>query len=108
MGFKKSAAPNPAVVYKALLIMLLDVLATMGAFFLGMWFRYDFAFQEIRTDHINGYLSAIGPWCVITILVFLVFRLYSSIWAFVSTSEVFRIIGAYIVLAVIGVWGLPL
>ena len=104
MGFKKPAGPNPAVLYKAFLIMLLDVVATMASFFLGMWFRYDFAFQEIRIDHINGYLSAIGPWCVITILVFLVFRLYSSIWAFVSTSEVFRIIGAYIVLAVVGVW----
>ena len=33
---------------------------------------------------------------------FLCFRLYSSIWAFVSTSEVFRIAGAYLVLAVIG------
>ena len=103
MGFKKTAGINPASVYKALLIMLLDVLATMGSYFLGLWFRYDFAFQEIRIDHINGYLSAIGPWCIVTILVFLVFRLYSSIWAFVSTSEVFRIIGAYIVLAVAGV-----
>ena len=103
MGFKKNAGPNPASFYKVILIMLLDVLATMTSFFLGMWFRYDFAFQEIRIDHINGYLSAIGPWCAITIAVFLVFRLYSSIWAFVSTSEVFRIIGAYIVLAVIGV-----
>ncbi|MBP3684206.1 MAG: polysaccharide biosynthesis protein [Oscillospiraceae bacterium] len=103
MGFKKPSGHNPSSFYKAVLIMLLDVLATMASFFLGMWFRYDFAFQEIRVDHINGYLSAIGPWCAITILVFLVFRLYSSIWAFVSTSEVFRIIGAYIVLAIIGV-----
>ena len=103
MGFKKPAGTNPASLYKALLIMLLDVLATMGSFFLGMWFRYDFAFQEIRIDHINGYLSAIGPWCAITLVVFMVFRLYSSIWAFVSTSEVFRIIGAYIALALIGV-----
>ena len=103
MVFKKPAGFNPASFYKAALIMLLDVAATTVSFFLGMWFRYDFAFQEIRIDHINGYLSAIGPWCIITILVFLVFRLYSSIWAFVSTSEVFRIIGAYIVLAIIGV-----
>ena len=104
MGLKKPAGLNAASIYKVILIMLLDVLATMGAFFLGMWFRYDFAFQEIRIDHINGYLSAIGPWCIITIAVFMLFRLYSSIWAFVSTSEVFRIIGAYILLAVIGVW----
>ena len=103
MGFRKPLGTNLSSLYKVLFIMLLDVAATMVSFFLGMWFRYDFAFQEIRIDHINGYLSAIGPWCAITVLVFLLFRLYSSIWAFVSTSEVFRIIGAYIVLAVIGV-----
>ena len=103
MAIKKQNNLNLTSISKVLLIMLLDVLATMGAFFLGLWFRYDFAFQEIRIDHINGYLSAIGPWCAITVLVFLCFRLYSSIWAFVSTSEVFRIIGAYLVLAVMGV-----
>jgi len=103
MGLKKPAKQNLTALSKVLLIMLLDVLGTAGSFFLGLWFRYDFAFQEIRIDHINGYLSAIGPWCAITILVFLVFKLYSSIWAFVSTSEVFRIIGAYVVLAVSGV-----
>ena len=104
MGLKKPARLNTSSFYKVAIIMVLDVLATMGSFFLGMWFRYDFAFQDIRIDHINGYLSAVGPWCLITIAVFLVFRLYSSIWAFVSTSEVFRIIGAYIALAVLGVW----
>ena len=83
--------------------MLLDVLATSASFFLGLWFRYDFSFAEMREVHFEGFLSAIGPWCVITVIVFMCFRLYSSIWAFVSTSEVFRIIGAYVVLAVIGV-----
>ena len=103
MVLKKPNNLNLAALSKVVLIMMLDVLATTGSFFLGLWFRYDFTFQDIRIDHINGYLSAIGPWCVITIVVFVLFRLYSSIWAFVSTSEVFRIIGAYIVLAVIGV-----
>ncbi len=56
----------------------------------------------MRQVHWQGYLSAIGPWCLITVAVFWCFRLYSSIWAFVSTSEVFRITGAYLVLAVIG------
>ena len=51
----------------------------------------------------EGFLSAIGLWCVITLLVFWIFRLYNSIWAFVSTPEVFRITGAYVVLGVIGV-----
>ena len=94
---------NKTVLTKVLLIMALDVIATTVSFFLGLWFRYDFSFQEIRAVHLSGFLSAIGPWCAITVLVFACFRLYSSIWAYVSTSEVFRIIGAYLVLAAVGV-----
>ena len=93
---------NFSTISKVTLIMLLDVLATTVSFFLGLWFRYDFSFAEIREVHLQGYLSAIGPWCVITLVVFWVFKLYNSIWAFVSTSEVFRIAGAYVVLGVIG------
>ncbi len=103
MPIRKPTFLNFSVLSKVLLIMTMDVVATMASFFLGLWFRYDFSFQEIRAEHLQGFLSAIGPWCAITVVVFLCFRLYSSIWAFVSTSEVFRIIGAYLVLAVIGV-----
>ena len=102
MDMNKPQFLSRAVLGKVLLIMAGNVVATMLSFFLGLWFRYDFSFQEIRAEHLQGFLSAIGPWCVITIVVFLCFRLYSSIWAFVSTSEVFRIAGAYLVLAVIG------
>ena len=102
MGIKRSGNFSFPVVAKVAAIMLLDVVATMASFFLGLWFRADFAFENIRQVHLMGYLNAIGPWCAITIVVFMCFRLYSSIWAFVSTSEVFRITGAYLVLAVIG------
>ncbi len=103
MGLKKPGSVTRSSINKVLLIMLLDTLSTAGSFFLGLWFRYDFSIQDMRVDHINGYLSAIGLWCAITVFVFLVFRLYSSLWAFVRTSEVFRIVGAYLVLAVVGV-----
>ncbi len=107
MFSKKPNNFNMNVFLKAVLIMLLDVAATAGSYFLGLWFRYDFSFQDMRVTHWEGFLSAIGPWCLITVLVFLIFRLYSSIWAFVSTSEVFRIIGAYITLAVVGIMLFP-
>ena len=88
---------------RAVMVAVLDVLATVACYFFGLWFRYDFVFQDISSAHLEGYLQAILPWCVITVCVFLVFRLYNCIWAFVSTSEVFRIVGAYVVLAVLGV-----
>ena len=103
MVSRKLGKWNYTVVSKVVLIALLDVLSTAASYFLGLWLRYDFSFAQIRADHMQGYLSAIGPWCVITVLVFGLFKLYSSIWAYVSTSEVFRIAGAYIVLGVIGV-----
>ena len=88
---------------KVVLIIILDIIATAGSFFFGLWFRAEFMFSEIAVRHLEGYLSAILPWCAITVLVFALFKLYSSIWVYVSASEVFRIIGAYAVLAVVGV-----
>ena len=104
MGLKKTKKFNfVSISKKVIFIMFLDVLATMFSFFLGLWIRAEFAFDNIRADHMEGYLSNIGVWCAITVGVFLVCRLYNSIWAFVGTSEVFRITVAYIILGVIGV-----
>ncbi len=103
MGFRKREGRKVSSISKILMIMAMDVLATAVSFFFGLWFRADFVFENIRQTHIEGYLAAIGPWCMITVGVFLCFQLYSSIWAFVSTPEVFRVTGAYGVLAVIGV-----
>jgi len=103
MVSKKPNKVNIGTLSKVLIIMILDVISTLTCYFLGLWFRADFLFANIRETHLEGFLSMMAPWCLITIVVFCLFRLYSSIWAFVSTSEVFRIVGAYGVLAVIGV-----
>ena len=103
MVSRKQNTMNVSTISKIVAIMLLDIIATLTCFFLGLWFRADFSFENIRIAHMNGFMSMMGPWCAIMILVFCCFKLYSSIWAFVSTSEVFRIIGAYFVLGVIGV-----
>ena len=103
MNFLKRNKLNVKVMSRLAMIVMMDILATVICFFLGLWFRYDFAFENISQAHLHGYIYAIGPWCLITLAVFFCFRLYNSIWAFVSTSEVFRIVGAYLVLALIGV-----
>ena len=100
MNSLKQKKINFDTVSKLLLIVLLDVMATMVSFFFGLWFRADFIFSEIHSYHLDSFLPTMGIWCAITVAVFGLFRLYSSIWAFVSTSEVFRIVGAYLVLGV--------
>ena len=103
MGSSKKLKNRLNAASKVALIIILDIIATAGSFFLGLWFRADFHFAEISMRHLNGYLESILPWCAITVLVFALFKLYSSIWVYVSASEVFRIAGAYVVLAVVGV-----
>ena len=88
---------------KVLLIVIMDVFATALAFFLGLWFRFDFVYADIYQYFIDGYISTIGIWSAVTVAVLALFNLYNCIWVFVGTSEVFRILGAYVVLAVVGV-----
>ena len=91
---------------RILIIMLLDVLATAGSFFFALWLRFDFSFQNIDSGFVNGFAENILIWSLITLVVFAVFHLYNSIWVYVSTPEVFKIIGAYAVLGAIGVAGI--
>ena len=90
-------------VSKVLLVVLMDIFSTALAFFLGLWLRYDFTFGGIARYHLINYINTIGIWCAITVAVLAAFHLYNCIWVYVGTSEVFRILGAYLVLAVIGV-----
>ena len=94
---------NFSVLSKILLIMIVDIFATALAFFLGLWFRYEFVFSDISHHFIEGYVSTIGIWCAITVMMLAIFNMYNCIWVFVGTSEVFRILGAYGALAVVGV-----
>ena len=61
MLFKKPINFNLHVFLKALLIMTADIVATVTAFFLCLWFRYDFSSHEKRMTHWEGFLAAIGP-----------------------------------------------
>ena len=90
---------------KVLLIACLDVVSICIAFFAALWLRFDFQFNSIDRPFLTTYSQVILPWCGLCVLVFFLFRLYSSIWSFVSTDEMIRILESYGLLAVIA-WAL--
>ena len=85
---------------KAIVIAAVDVLSICIAFFAALWLRFDFQFNAIHPEFLHTYCAVILPWCAICIGLFALFGLYSSIWSFVSTDELLRILEAYTVLAV--------
>ena len=87
---------------KAFIIAAVDVLSICVAFFAALWLRFDFQFNSINHEYLLTYARIILPWCAISIAVFSMFKLYSSIWSFVSTDELMRVLESYGVLCVIG------
>ena len=97
---KLGKARLPAV-KKGILIAFLDTLSICIAYFAALWLRFDFRFNDISQLFLDTYACSILPWCIICLLTFALFGLYNSIWSYVSTDELIRILKAYAVLAVL-------
>lgn len=87
---------------RVLLIMLLDAMSIAGSFFLALWIRHDFHFRMISQRYIDGFNHTIIYWIIICLAVFWLFRLYSSIWSYVSIDALVRIMLSYAVLLAVG------
>ena len=86
---------------KALIIAAVDIVSICIAFFAALWLRFDFQFNAIEPQYLTTYVHVILPWCAISIGVFCLFGLYSSIWSFVSTDELMRVLESYAVLSIV-------
>ena len=86
---------------KAFIIAAVDVISICVAFFAALWLRFDFQFNAIEPQYLQTYSRVILPWCAISIGVFSLFGLYSSIWSFVSTDELMRVLESYLVLSIV-------
>ena len=98
---KKPSISHPALSRKAFLIAAMDILSIAMAYFFALWLRFDFQFNEISDVFLDHYLKIILPWCGVCIVTFALFGLYSSIWSFVSTDELLRILESYGLLALL-------
>ena len=77
---------------RAVLIGFADVMSVAVAYFFALLLRFDFRFSAIEERFLEGYQSSILIWCAITVVVFLICRLYHSIWRQASVAEMKSII----------------
>ena len=85
------------------ILAVLDALSIAGSFFFALWLRHEFKFFSIPAEYITTYTHTIGFWIIASISVFSIFKLYNNILTFAGQDDLFRIIIAYGVLAVVGV-----
>lgn len=82
---------------RAFLVLLFDVLVIFGSYYIAMLILNDFRFS-IPWGWMEFYLRSIPFWCIGTVCVFFIFRLYHSLWSYVGTNEFRNLILAFIVL----------
>ena len=87
---------------RTILIGFLDILSVAVCWFLALWLRFEFQFSAIPAWCRETYITLILPWCAAVVVVFAVCRLYSSIWGHVGADDLFRVVGAYCILGVVG------
>ena len=83
---------------QALMMAVGDIITIMAAYFLALLLRFDFTFSEIEPRFVDGFIRIIGPWCLVTLVVFYLCHLYHSIWSLASTKELISILKAYLIL----------
>ena len=82
-------------------LMIYDAIAINLSYFLALWLRFDCRYTQIDTNYLHSFARFAPIYTVICIVVFLLLKLYRSIWRFASFNELVRVIIATAVTAVL-------
>lgn len=74
----------------ALLLAIYDIVATNASYFLALWIRFDGSVSKIPAFYLDAYLKFIPIYTVICLAVFIMARMYKSVWKYASFDEAAR------------------
>lgn len=76
---------------KRVFLICYDACAVFVAAFSALWLRYEFAFRNIEKSYLDRLWKCLPLLIASAILVFSLFKLYSSLWAYAGAMEVFNV-----------------
>lgn len=82
---------------RTILLVFFDAVLIAAAYFLALIIRFDFDIAAIPSDFMEGYQVLIVPYILITISCLWLFKLYHSVWTYISTTELTHLVYAWIV-----------
>ena len=71
-------------------LAIYDYVAVCAGYFLALFFRFDGVFSSIPQEYLDPFSKFIFPFAGVSILIFLAFRMYNSMWRFASYTEFIR------------------
>ena len=85
-----------SAVYKIMLV-LLDIIFINASSFLALWVRFNMQMDEIPPEYMESVREIVIANTLVTVIIFFIFRLYSSLWRFASIKELTYIVEACLV-----------
>ncbi len=76
------------------ILVLYDLFAVALAYFLALWFRFDGEFSKIPEEYLTPYRRFIPYYATGCVIIFVLLKLYRSIWKYASIIEAFRVVVA--------------
>lgn len=74
--------------------MIMDVMSILLVSFAALYIRYDFSFQDIDPMFFKHCENLLIPNIIGTLLFFVIWKLYRSVWRYASANELVNIVGA--------------
>lgn len=94
---------NYQLLIRRICLIVLDIICIIAASILALLTRFEFDFSQIPKEFLKV-IYKYGPFTiVITLIIFSLFRIYSSLWEYAGIEEVFSLIAACLVAAVLKV-----
>ena len=99
---------NKKLIFRIILLVLMDMLIITAAGPLAIYVRYNLFFEPQAIEFIENIFQYLPMNLILTVIVFAVFRLYQGIWKYASASDLVNIILACLVSAVTQTIGMTL
>jgi len=90
----------------AVFLALYDFAAMCLSYFLALWIRYDGLFSNIPVVYRNAWRMFVPAYAMVGLVIFIIFRLYNSVWRFASFTELIRVFLASSLASALHAWGI--
>lgn len=78
-------------VNRRIILLILDILAILVASFMAIFLRFEFKFNDIPRNFLDCYINILPFTILLTLVFFLVWKLYRSVWRYASATEMINI-----------------
>ncbi len=93
---------------RMMVLMLVDICVIQFSSFMGLWMRFDMRIQSIPANYADSVVKYVLPYTLVTLVIFYVLRMYSSMWSVAGIREVCHIVLACVLSSLCQIAGMTM